>query len=266
MPEPQSQAPLLDAAQVIILPATPPNDPPPPYPSRERRRAGRSGRRRRTIVGETDHLHVPSTGTESEHDSLSPTIPSPFPSLDLDNQDDNVTESTPLLSSPRLPSGGISRRQRTLSISSTLHSTTSVAPSFAQTVISAFHPDRDCDLDPDEPPASDTDENEFLDSPTPRSHVPGEDTRLFAAEFANARIGRRTQSFGGRCRRYFKPLMRRAYYSALFHLLVLNFPYALLAWVYLFVFTLVSTNYDSVIVCSSNLTTWSYFRRRGQRP
>jgi hypothetical protein len=35
---------------------------------------------------------------------------------------------------------------------------------------------------------------------------------------------------------------RRAYWSALFHLLVINFPYALIAWVYLFVFTLVSAS------------------------
>ena len=47
-------------------------------------------------------------------------------------------------------------------------------------------------------------------------------------------------SWRARARRYFRPLRVRAYYSALFHLLVLNFPYALLAWVYLFVFTLVS--------------------------
>jgi hypothetical protein len=33
---------------------------------------------------------------------------------------------------------------------------------------------------------------------------------------------------------------RRAYWSSLLHLLLINFPYALLAWVYLFVFTLVS--------------------------
>ena len=44
---------------------------------------------------------------------------------------------------------------------------------------------------------------------------------------------------GVRIKRYFRPMGRRAYYSAVFHLLVVNFPFALLAWVYLFVFTLV---------------------------
>ncbi|KIM75745.1 hypothetical protein PILCRDRAFT_78548, partial [Piloderma croceum F 1598] len=42
-------------------------------------------------------------------------------------------------------------------------------------------------------------------------------------------------------KRYFRPMTRRVYYMALFHLLVLNFPYALAAWVYLFVFTLTGT-------------------------
>jgi len=42
-----------------------------------------------------------------------------------------------------------------------------------------------------------------------------------------------------RIKRYFRPMGRKAYYSAAFHLLVVNFPFALLAWVYLFVFTLV---------------------------
>jgi hypothetical protein len=34
-------------------------------------------------------------------------------------------------------------------------------------------------------------------------------------------------------------MQRDVYYAALFHLLVLNLPYAIAAWVYLFVFTLV---------------------------
>ncbi|KAF9483108.1 hypothetical protein BDN70DRAFT_874157 [Pholiota conissans] len=42
-------------------------------------------------------------------------------------------------------------------------------------------------------------------------------------------------------KRYFRPLGVRAYYRALFHLLVINFPYGLLAWVYLFVFTVTGT-------------------------
>ncbi|KAF8321509.1 hypothetical protein F5887DRAFT_1066133 [Amanita rubescens] len=40
---------------------------------------------------------------------------------------------------------------------------------------------------------------------------------------------------------YFRPLVRSAYYKPLFHLLVLNFPYALAAWLYLFIFTVAGT-------------------------
>ena len=39
--------------------------------------------------------------------------------------------------------------------------------------------------------------------------------------------------------RYFRPLVQSVYYRPLFHLLVVNFPYALAAWLYLFVFTVV---------------------------
>jgi hypothetical protein len=40
-------------------------------------------------------------------------------------------------------------------------------------------------------------------------------------------------------KRYFRPLIHKSYYAALFHLMVVNFPYALAAWVYLFIFTVV---------------------------
>lgn len=40
-------------------------------------------------------------------------------------------------------------------------------------------------------------------------------------------------------KRYFRPVIHKSYYAALFHLMVLNFPYALAAWVYLFIFTVV---------------------------
>ena len=52
-----------------------------------------------------------------------------------------------------------------------------------------------------------------------------------------------------RTKRYFRPMGRKAYYFAVFHLLVVNFPFALLAWLYLFVFTLVG----QVAVCPSSM-------------
>ncbi|KZS98639.1 hypothetical protein SISNIDRAFT_462520 [Sistotremastrum niveocremeum HHB9708] len=40
--------------------------------------------------------------------------------------------------------------------------------------------------------------------------------------------------------RYFRPLRKRMYYAALFHLLIINFPYALFVWIYLFAATIIS--------------------------
>jgi hypothetical protein len=48
-------------------------------------------------------------------------------------------------------------------------------------------------------------------------------------------------------KRYFRPLSRKSYYTALFHLLVINFPYALAAWVYLFIFTVVRYSLDDFV-------------------
>lgn len=248
MADPPTASPSIQqsSAPVVILSTTPPNDPPPPYPARERRRTVRSGRRRRTITtpaigGVTDpdapeHPQIPSGSTDvySDYDPGSP-----FPSGDGHEYD--ATEHTPLLAnaSPRLPAGGISRRQRTLSVSSTVHSVTSFAPSLAHTVISAFHPDRDCDLDPEEATPIDTDSDEVLDSPTPRP-LSDEQQRMFASELGGSpRLGGGTMRRRGRWSRYFRPMVKGPYYAALFHLLFLNFTYALAAWVYLFVFTLV---------------------------
>jgi hypothetical protein len=61
---------------------------------------------------------------------------------------------------------------------------------------------------------------------------------LFQAEFSPPEIT--DETFWMRIKRYFRPMKQTAYYAALFHLLVINFPVALVAWVYLFVATFVS--------------------------
>ena len=94
------------------------------------------------------------------------------------------------------------RRPRTLS-----HSTGVSTHSIAQTVVSLFGAD---DVDADEN-AVGVDGHEAVASSSRRS-----------------------------MKRYFRPLIRRAYYKPLVHLLIINFPYALCAFVYLFVGTLVS--------------------------
>lgn len=194
---------------------------------------------------ESEHLQVPSSATEP--DSLADAASSPGvpPSLNLDYELDdhlNASETTPLLPSPRLPPGGISTREhrtRTLSISSG----TSLAPSFAQTVLSALHPDRDYDLDPDDAHEGTSDSEEDVMHPEPHTLRRNHDayqSQPFASRQSPLSHGTSRQTQLGRWRRYFRPLTRRAYYSAMFHLLIVNFPYALAAWVYLFVFTLVS--------------------------
>jgi hypothetical protein len=56
------------------------------------------------------------------------------------------------------------------------------------------------------------------------------------------------------------------YWSALLHLLVINFPYALLAWVYLFVFTLVSFHLERWCFQSINESRSQPFGVAGYHP
>jgi hypothetical protein len=98
------------------------------------------------------------------------------------------------------------RRRRTTSHSSTIHSVGSLAQtviSSSMTVISLFQADTDACM---------------LRTAGSTSDLP----------------------FLARAKRYFRPLMRRPYYAALFHLLFINFPFELVAWIFLFVGTLVS--------------------------
>ncbi|KZT04117.1 uncharacterized protein LAESUDRAFT_728315 [Laetiporus sulphureus 93-53] len=245
--------PSASAHHSLILISTTPSlhDPPPPYPSQERRtRTTRSGRRRRTIDQAHDNVsHVPiiHTAGSSDYETPSPSIPHQY---DADDRDNDVSETTPLLlasprSPARLPPGGITR-QRTLSLTSTVPSSASVAPSFAQTVLSAFNPERDCDVDPEceEHVGGGSESEGRPDSPPPlRSGNLDDEQRAFVAELASGhrQARQRHVSWTTRWRRYFRPMGKRAYYAALFHLLLLNFPYALLAWLYLFVLTVAGT-------------------------
>lgn len=59
------------------------------------------------------------------------------------------------------------------------------------------------------------------------------------------------RSFAKRTKRYFRPFFKRTYYAALFHLLVINLPFEIAAWVYLFVGTLVCFQHRSLVTpCS----------------
>lgn len=161
----------------------------------------RRHRRRRTAVE--------GSGADSDdHAFLGTAHPPPHPD-----------ESTPLLgvSSP-------TRRTRTMSLSSAA----SISPSLAQTVVSAFRMDLDSDGEDEEETSHDRPAVGTLPADDHLSHAP-------------ALTRHRARGWRTRWRHYFRPIGRRAYWSALLHLLVINFPYALLAWIYLFVFTLLGT-------------------------
>ncbi|EIN12127.1 hypothetical protein PUNSTDRAFT_140973 [Punctularia strigosozonata HHB-11173 SS5] len=177
-------------------------DPPPPYPTPRRpRRVRRQHQQRRP----------------SDHSQQS------FPI--------DVTETSPLLPGSRRTRG---RRQllrtRTLSESSAAPST---ALSVARSVYSFFSTDIDSDSESEE-----TERHQALGeaaSALARVDAPEDAPPLPASENTS-----RTLKKCG-IRKYFKPLIRATYWKAIFHLLVLNFPYALIAWIYLFVGTLAGT-------------------------
>lgn len=201
----------LSAPQDSCQPVVAVNDPPPPYPSRERR-------------ARTNRRHAPRTYASGHHSSAESDIDGrashhshTTTQGSYGDDDAEPTETTPFLDplSPQSTYRRLAGRPRTLSHASTI----SAAPSLARTVLSIFHEDVDMFL---------ADDNE------------GE---LFIGDLHNERhTGHRKKggffSIAG-WGRYFRPMGRLAYYRSLFHLFVVNFPYALLAWVYLFVFTLV---------------------------
>ncbi|KAG2135470.1 hypothetical protein DEU56DRAFT_807191 [Suillus clintonianus] len=209
-------------------------DPPPPYPSQERRsRTTRHSRRHRLPAPLSPQ---PPSDLDRAAGYVSPQL---LVSTHSFPRTEDATEQTPLLGDSLL--GSIQRasgRQRTNSQSSTIVSSNSFAPSLAQTVLSLLHSDPD-----DE---SDVDTYEALgdDRDNPCAHNGPQRRRQNAGTSIESHSGssHRWPLFSRRCwSRYFRPMTRRAYHAAAFHLLALNFPYALLAWVYLFVFTLTGT-------------------------
>ena len=148
---------------------------------------------------------VESSGAESDDHAFLGTAAHPPPHPD---------ESTPLLSP--------TRRTRTMSLSSAA----SISPSLAQTVISAFRMDLDS--------GGEDEEERSHDRPVVGTLPDG------LLSHGPPITRHRARGWRTRWRHYFRPMGRRTYWSALLHLLIVNFPFALLAWVYLFVFTLVS--------------------------
>ncbi|KAI0314190.1 hypothetical protein OF83DRAFT_1174969 [Amylostereum chailletii] len=247
------------------------NDPPPPYPApRDRRR-----RVRRVFPSSGGHSQLPSAGTESENETgtrVPPRTSYLYPDSGGEENGGRAVagETTPLLlsvdtartTSPRLPHppppprvspvglrspGGV--RPRRVSQSSTVHSGVSRTPSLAQ----AFRMELDSDgedggevVEDDEGYGEEDQEGyegEAEEADVGRGRRRGRGDAVVDRLGDAQGMGRRRvkRSWAARTKNYFKPLFRRAYWSPLLHLLVFNFPYALLAAVYLFVFTLVGT-------------------------
>ncbi|KAF9444488.1 phosphoribosylformylglycinamidin [Macrolepiota fuliginosa MF-IS2] len=196
------------------------NDPPPPYPSRDRRLRGthRSGGRRIGIHHiQTSHHQQHSSDSQHDRGQTSPVSPARHTSHSEDDYLEPPTEATLLLAPPISRHGG---RPRSYSHASTI----SAAPSLAQNVFSLFQTE-------DEPYAADDhEERACLGPQEERRHNNSTEERRSTGFFS-------VQAWA----RYFRPLVRKTYYSSLLHLMVINFPYALGAWVYLFVFTVTGT-------------------------
>lgn len=194
------------------------HDPPPPYPSPGRSRRTRANRNRIQI-----NNGLPSSDSQSHSDDCDPPV---FPGSE---EPESPTETTPFLSpaTRRFTTG----RPRSASHTSTIFSSTSVAPSLTHTVFSMFQTDGDDDDGEDE------------------NGNPDRELRLVENEETSIRSP--SGGFFSRhaWRRYFGPVVRKAYYKSLLHLLLLNFPYALVTWVYLFVFTLVSPRTRCRLLC-----------------
>lgn len=211
---------MAEPASPTSLLVLPPNEPPPPYstsPHRSRRNRRPGARVPADSVVDCEvptRTHPPQ---RTRQVSIAPDV----------SDEETATEASPLLSTPLLR-----RRQRTLSQSSTVRSNISGSPSFAQTLISAFQPELDSDIDLNV--ASLTQDE--------RRHIC---RRREISETSADGPDQHLELLGpwARIKRYFRPMSRKAYYSAVFHLLVVNFPFALLAWVYLFVFTLVCSGF-----------------------
>jgi len=208
-------------------------DPPPPYPEQHGRRHYRVSRAPHSVLGQgRSHRNeeVQFYGDPLSH----------YPEED----EGEANEDTPFLipSQPRHPQTRNARHWRQRTPSQT--SSTSTIMSLTRTLVSLFQEDEsevagasigDC-VDPHRHR-----QHQSLEEATTVDEVPS--VILSSHECAcSGSLSRITWET------YFRPMRRWEYYSALFHLLVLNFPYALFAWIYLFIFTVVCSLLNSVFV------------------
>ncbi|KAF6744914.1 hypothetical protein DFP72DRAFT_927148 [Ephemerocybe angulata] len=217
-------------------------DPPPPYPSGRARRARRQRRSHPTRHTQLSSIDTHSSISDDVH-TAAEELHSPS-SGSTDGEDDDGDEHAHFLApnsisagqmrNPALGHGAGQHRRRPRSISHA--STMSAAPSLAQTVLSLFEQeDVDNDIPGDLGPIHLPDDG--LDERHMESLTEDHDGTSLDYGRRNENGWRRT----GGWKRYWRPLGRTRYWRALAHLLFVNFPYALAAWLYLFVFTVTGT-------------------------
>ncbi|KAJ7211087.1 hypothetical protein C8J57DRAFT_1400015 [Mycena rebaudengoi] len=191
----------MSPTETSSLPTADLNDPPPPYPSSWKANKA------------SESAQISSTDSHSDYETLSPQQASA-----QEGAEGEPTETTPFLAPRR-----VFNRPRSGSQPS-VFSSTSVAPSLAQTIASIFRDD---------------DDEEEVESGTDGGP---EDGLLFSAGEVPDEHTRPERFWSRRAwRRYFRPVTRKAYYKSLLHLYVINFPYALAAFLFTVVFTVTGT-------------------------
>jgi hypothetical protein len=209
-------------------------DPPPPYPdpSRPRRARLNPPRRRsnphiRTISSVESQSDIEGHGSHSA--GLSPS--SGPPTEDDEDEDERramlLAHNAGLLRNPNAHHQTRLTRPRSSSQLSSL----SAAPSLAHTVLSLFQ------VEPEEEEGGVYLPDEGFSEHHYVTHLDDDGDR--ASVHSTTTCGFNPFSLSS-WRRYFRPMARSLYWRGLVHLLCVNFPFAVIAWVYCFVFTLVS--------------------------
>ena len=193
-----------DSTQIVTTSVAAPSlEPPPSY--------AEAGRRTRPSRLHRAHARLQAQAHANQPEQERP------PLVDYD-EDPTVSEHTPLLQAGVTAQYGPTSLEG-VSRAHSFASTVSGVPTLGRNVAALFQGDDVMDVEDilSEGPLVTADE-----------------------ELASIRSSRRARCLSLTAwRLYFRPISRKSYYKALFHLLVINLPYALAAWVYLFIFTVV---------------------------
>ncbi|KAJ4490966.1 hypothetical protein J3R30DRAFT_163628 [Lentinula aciculospora] len=257
--------PLSQVSPSAAVPAEVLNDPPPPYPSpRPRRTRGTRTSRRVSDNSQRTPQHFQIPSTESDNDIQRSPRTSLRPLIAVENIAE-ASETTPLLGSSTSHSAHL--RPRSLSQSSM----NSFAPSLVSLAQTAWVFFSECDSDDEESRSENERDGEVYDDEGEEDAGPSHAGRrilhpaIEVTESPASRSERRGFFSAKAWARYFRPVTRGVYWRSLTHLVAVNFPFALAAWVYLFVFTTGTTLLIALplgaILCFFNLLGARAFSR-----